>query len=108
MRGVIFRFDEDLFRKNIATFAQVKLLDQTEDLGMFMVANMDNADITLFRSGSIEQDPILTTEAQAAVALLSSFQSGEKSASEVFDVLYNGKILCPCLFLGSRSYYKLA
>lgn len=99
--GVILRFDEDLFRKNIATFAQVELLDEAEDLGMFMVANMDNADITLFRSGSIEQDPILTTEAQAAVALLSSFQSGEKSASEVFDVLLMGRFFALADFWGA-------
>ena len=99
--GVILRFDEDQFRKNIATFAQVELLDQAEDMGMFMVANMDNADITLFRSGSIEQDPVLTTEARAAVALLSSFQSGEKSASEVFDVPLMGRFFALADFWGA-------
>jgi len=100
-QGVILRFDEDQFRKNIATFAQVELLDQAEDLGMFMLANMDNADITLFRSGSIERDPILTTEAQAAVDLLSSFQSGEKSASEVFDVPSMGRFFALADFWGA-------
>ena len=89
--GVILRFDEDLFRKNLATFAEIELIDQAEDLGMFMVADMDNADITLFRSGYVEQDPILITEAQAAVTLLRSFQSGEKISSQVFDVQQMGR-----------------
>ena len=100
-QGVILRFDEDLYRKNIATFAEVELLDQAENMGMFMVANMDNADITLFRSGAIERDPILTTQAQAAVALLSAFQSGEKSASEIFDVALMGRFYALADFWGA-------
>jgi hypothetical protein len=100
-QGVILRFDEDLYRKNIATFAEIELLDQAETMGMFMVANMDNADITLFRSGAVERDPILTTEAQTAVALLSAFQSGEKNASEVFDVALMGRFFALADFWGA-------
>jgi len=89
-QGVIIRFNEDIFWNNIANFwgEGIHL-----DGGTWMVTNKESADITPFQASKIEADPTLAAEAQTARDLLRAFQTGERPASEVFDVNLMGRFL---------------
>jgi hypothetical protein len=86
--GVIIRFNEDIFWNNIANYwgEGIHL-----DGGTWMVTNEESADITPFQASKIEADPTLAAEAQTARDLLRAFQTGERPASEVFDVNQMGR-----------------
>jgi hypothetical protein len=93
--GVIIRFDEDSLWINRANFIEDS--DETYTLasaqGLFMVTEMDQAAISIFQSNSVTSDPVLNEEAKTAIDLLSGFQHGTLSASQVFDVEKFGRFL---------------
>jgi hypothetical protein len=89
-QGVIIRFNEDTFWNNIANYWGEGI---QADGGTWMVTNEDSADITPFQVNKINSDPNLTAEAQTARDLLRAFQTGERPASEVFDVNLMGRFL---------------
>lgn len=85
--GVIIRFDEDLMWRNGASLWQAGVHSE----GRFMVTNENSADVTLFRSNYIAEDPELSLQAETAIGLLKAFQTGQRKASEVFDVSLIGR-----------------
>jgi hypothetical protein len=87
-QGVILRFNEDTFWNNIANYWGEGI---HVDGGSWMVTTEDSADITPFQQNKINADPNLTAEAQTARDLLRAFQTGERPASEVFDVKLMGR-----------------
>lgn len=87
-QGVIIRFNENTFWNNIANYWGEGI---RVDGGTWMVTNEDSADITPFQASKIETDPTLAVEAQTARDLLRAFQTGERPASEVFDVNLMGR-----------------
>ena len=87
-QGVIIRFNEDLYWNNLANFWEDGI---TVDGGSWMVTNESSADITSFQESKVALDPVLKPEADAARALLRAYQTGERPASEVFDVELMGR-----------------
>jgi hypothetical protein len=81
--GIIFRYDEDMVWENRA---------QTRNGNpVFLVTDPDTADITIFREGRIYDNDALSSQAQKAIRMLESFQTGQADANEVFDVKLFGK-----------------
>jgi len=87
-QGVIIRFDEDLFWNNLANFWEDGI---STDGGTWMATNESSADITTFQESKVALDPVLKAEADAARALLRAYQTGQRPASEVFDVELMGR-----------------
>lgn len=87
-QGVIIRFNEEPFWNNIANFWEEGI---HVDGGSWMVTDQDSAEITAFQPNKISKDPVLTAEAEAARDLLRAFQTGQRPASEVFDVNLMGR-----------------
>lgn len=87
-QGVIIRFNEEPFWNNIANFWGEGI---HVDGGSWMVTDQDSAEITAFQPNKISKDPVLTAEAETARDLLRAFQTGQRPASEVFDVNLMGR-----------------
>lgn len=87
-QGVIIRFDEDLYWNNLANFWEDGI---HVDGGSWLATNESSADITTFQESKVALDPVLKAEADAARALLRAYQTGERPASEVFDVELMGR-----------------
>ncbi len=87
-QGVIIRFDENLYWDNVANFWGEGIF---ADGGTWMVTNGNSADITSFQASKIALDPTLSAEAETARAMLRAFQTGQRPASEVFDVDLMGR-----------------
>jgi len=81
-QGVLLRFNEDLFWENLTNFYEVGLAQE----GDFMTTNITTADITPFEETKIAKNPDLAAQAETARNLLYAFQTGQRPASEVFDV----------------------
>ena len=86
-QGVIINFDEDMMWRNTATFWE----NSFHKVGEFLVTNIWTADINGFRESHVAASPALSSEASMAKDMLYSFQRGELSASEIFDVELMGK-----------------
>ena len=87
--GIILKFDEDDMWANWSTFREVggeSFMLDAQEAGTFLVMDDDSADITIFRSGRVAANEMLEAEAETAINLLRSFQKGDLTASEVFDV----------------------
>lgn len=87
-QGVMIRFNEDVFWNNIANFWAEGI---HVDGGSWMVTDQNSADITAFQASKISENPVLAAEAETARDLLRSFQTGQRSASEVFDAKLMGR-----------------
>ncbi|RPJ20983.1 MAG: hypothetical protein EHM33_27255, partial [Chloroflexi bacterium] len=86
--GVIIRFDEDLYWNNLTNLWEDGI---HVDGGSWMTTNEASADITTFQGTKVDLDPVLKAEADTARALLRAYQTGERPASEVFDVELMGR-----------------
>lgn len=86
--GVIIRFDEDLYWNNLANFWEDGI---SVDGGSWLATNESSADITAFQESKVAADPVLKAEADTARALLRAYQTGERPASEVFNVELMGR-----------------
>ena len=93
-QGVIVNFDEDMMWRNTATFWEKSFYKTGDSL----VTNIWTADISGFRGSHVAADPALSAEAEMAKNMLYSFQRGQLSASEIFDVELMGKYFALCDF----------
>lgn len=87
--GVIIRFNEDLLWENRARFRGEGII--IEEGSLFAVTDSESASIDAFQASKIAADPVLSAEAETARDLLRAFQSGERLASDVFDVTLLGR-----------------
>jgi len=87
-QGVIVRFDEDNLWDKWAYFYgnNVRFIGQG-----WSFTTEKTADISTFQTGKISEDPVLTAEAETARSLLYSYETGQLSASDVFDVQLMGR-----------------
>ena len=81
-QGVIIRFNEDPYWQNVSVFRESGITQESD----FSVTTMESADINVFQESKISEDSVLSAEAETARGLLRAFQSGQRPASEVFDV----------------------
>ncbi|HMB23539.1 MAG: right-handed parallel beta-helix repeat-containing protein [Chloroflexota bacterium] len=86
--GVIIRFDEDLLWDSRANFWEDGL---HVDSGAWQVTDESSADITTFQESKVAANPVLKAEADTARAMLRAYQTGERTASETFDVELMGR-----------------
>lgn len=86
-QGLIIRFNEDPMWSNMSAFWKQDLIQGSN----LSVTNAWTASIDAFQDSKISSDPVLSSEAETAKNLLKSFQEGQLSASEVFDVQLWGR-----------------
>ena len=82
-QGVIIRFNEDPLWEVRAAFRAGGV---GADAAALTVTDLQSAEIDAFQPSRIAADPVLSAEAETARDLLRAYQSGERPASEVFDV----------------------
>jgi len=87
-QGVIIRFDEDNLWDKWAYFYgnNIRFIGNG-----WSFTTEETADISTFQTGKISRDPVLTAEAETARSLLYSYEIGQLSASDVFDVQLMGR-----------------
>lgn len=84
--GVIIRFNEDPYWQNVSVFRAAGFTQESH----LSITTMDSAEISVFQESKVALDPILAAEAETARGLLRAFQTGERPASEIFDVEQTG------------------
>lgn len=84
--GVIIRFNEDPFWQNISVFRPAGFTQESH----MSITTMNSAEISVFQESKVALDPVLAAEAETARGLLRAFQTGERPASEIFDVDQTG------------------
>ena len=91
--GVIVRFDAGLLWRSIAHFggdAQAAYADPVANLS---AADLQYLELDAYRDADIAGDPALSAERVQALAMLRALQTGQVTASEVFDVEQYGRFL---------------
>jgi hypothetical protein len=94
--GVLLRYDESDMWQNWAPFfakGEEELRTGASTSGYFMNASFESANVSPFAGGPLAKDPVLFEEYQSAQSLLRSYQMGQMSASEVFDLDVMGDYL---------------
>ncbi|HAE42475.1 MAG TPA: hypothetical protein DCG34_06075 [Clostridiales bacterium] len=94
-QGIILRFDEEALWINRANFMEesMEIYNSARQDGLFMVTNNEQAELTVFQSNTVSENPTLNAEAETAIALLQGYINGDLSADKVFDLKKFGRLL---------------
>jgi len=91
--GVIVEFDADLLWESIAHFQGDLQAAYADPVANLSASDFQYFEIDTFRDAVIAQDPELSAQKERAIELLHSLQSGQRAASQVFEVEQYGRFL---------------
>ena len=87
--GPVLRFDETMFWKNMEALRGIhnfRILPSDRFRGSFTYGSFQSSQIDAFQSNRIQKDAVLSSQFEAAAALLEGFRRGDLLTSEVFDI----------------------
>ena len=91
--GVLVEFDADPLWETIAYYGGDTQSVQADPISNLSSTDFQFFEVDTFRDAAIADDPNLSAQKDRAIGLLRGLQSGELSASEVFDVEKYGRFL---------------
>ncbi len=91
--GVIVRFDADRLWEASAHFGGDVGAATADPIANLSATDFPYFEVDAFRDAAIDSDPALSAQRDSAIGLLRALQTGERKASEVFDVERYGRFL---------------